>query len=102
MVDEHFGINVVEFLAAGVIPVVHASAGPLKDIVVPYQGQPTGFHATEPVSFAEKLHEALSMDEEEQRAMRERGRKWAVERFSRAGFEEAWEASGWRQWLPKT
>lgn len=42
MVDEHFGINVVEFLAAGVIPVVHASAGPLKDIVVPYKNQPTG------------------------------------------------------------
>ncbi|CAE6479872.1 unnamed protein product [Rhizoctonia solani] len=42
MVDEHFGINVVEFMAAGLIPVVHASGGPLNDIVVPYQNQPTG------------------------------------------------------------
>lgn len=60
MVDEHFGINVVEFMvcifcvspfsldgscrpqAAGVIPVAHASAGPLNDIVVPVDGQPTG------------------------------------------------------------
>ncbi|KAH9983400.1 hypothetical protein BJV77DRAFT_917115, partial [Russula vinacea] len=33
MVDEHFGINVVEFMAAGVIPIVHASGGPLHDIV---------------------------------------------------------------------
>jgi len=42
MVDEHFGINVVEFMAAGVIPVTHASGGPLNDIVVPYKGLPTG------------------------------------------------------------
>lgn len=42
MQDEHFGINVVEFMAAGLIPVVHASAGPMMDIVVPYKGQRTG------------------------------------------------------------
>ena len=62
MVDEHFGINVVELMvrflplrdqalfftnfgyiqAAGVIPVTHASGGPLRDIVVPFEGQPTG------------------------------------------------------------
>ena len=63
MVDEHFGINVVEYMvrpppwffflfhsqfvlfltkAAGVIPVVHASAGPLNDIVVPFNGGHTG------------------------------------------------------------
>ncbi|GAA5886702.1 hypothetical protein JCM6882_005863 [Rhodosporidiobolus microsporus] len=36
MVDEHFGIGVVEFQAAGLIPLAHASAGPLLDIVVPY------------------------------------------------------------------
>jgi alpha-1,2-mannosyltransferase len=62
MVDEHFGINIVEFMvrffsysllvwpcenslfsqAAGIIPVTHASGGPLNDIVVPFEGQPTG------------------------------------------------------------
>ena len=62
MVDEHFGINVVEFMvrqtvplrshmdlrgnqivkAAGVIPVTHASGGPLKDIVVPVNSKRTG------------------------------------------------------------
>jgi len=62
MVDEHFGINIVEFMvrqsvllytssdlrpnrlvkAAGAIPVTHASGGPLKDIVVPVDGKRTG------------------------------------------------------------
>jgi alpha-1,2-mannosyltransferase len=59
MIDEHFGINVVEFMvnknpaipklsllnlrqAAGVIPVSHASGGPLNDIIVPFNGERTG------------------------------------------------------------
>jgi alpha-1,2-mannosyltransferase len=57
MIDEHFGISVVEFMvghvsrivwmlttlqAAGLIPLVHASAGPLLDIVVPQNGEITG------------------------------------------------------------
>ncbi|CAH6721862.1 GDP-Man:Man(3)GlcNAc(2)-PP-Dol alpha-1,2-mannosyltransferase [[Candida] jaroonii] len=32
MWNEHFGIGVVEYLANGVIPIVHASAGPILDI----------------------------------------------------------------------
>ena len=35
MKNEHFGIVIVEFLANGVVPVAHKSAGPLLDIVVP-------------------------------------------------------------------
>jgi hypothetical protein len=68
MVDEHFGINVVEFMvsgaffslglgpvlivflsqAAGVIPVAHASGGPLKDIIVPFNGENTGMYSNLP------------------------------------------------------
>ena len=33
MWNEHFGIGVVEYVARGCIPIVHASAGPLLDIV---------------------------------------------------------------------
>ncbi len=44
MVDEHFGINVVELMAAGVIPVAHASGGPLHDIIVPFEGKSTGMY----------------------------------------------------------
>ena len=115
MIDEHFGITVVEFMAAGLIPLVHASAGPLLDIVLPYSPSspssssssapppsretrialPTGFHSTTAASFAENLWEIISMGEEERQAMRRRARASAEERFSTASFEkglkENWE-----------
>ncbi|KAF8574226.1 glycosyltransferase family 4 protein [Ramaria rubella] len=97
MVDEHFGIDVVEFMAAGLIPVVHASGGPLLDIVVPRNGERTGFHCTTPATFAESLHAALSLTLEEDLAMRTRAREHAVERFSEREFELAWERGGWSE-----
>lgn len=39
---EHFGIGVVEYQAAGLICVVNDSGGPKEDIVVEYDGGPTG------------------------------------------------------------
>lgn len=42
MWNEHFGIGVVEYQAAGLISVVHNSGGPKLDIVIPIDGQPTG------------------------------------------------------------
>lgn len=36
MWNEHFGIGVVEYLSSGIIPLVHASAGPYLDIVTPW------------------------------------------------------------------
>ncbi|KAF8993493.1 hypothetical protein BDQ17DRAFT_1546014 [Cyathus striatus] len=87
MVDEHFGINVVEFMAAGVIPVTHASGGPLKDIVVPFNGQYTGYHAKTPEEFADALHTVLTLSKEDELALRQRARTWAVQRFSEEEFE---------------
>jgi alpha-1,2-mannosyltransferase len=37
MRDEHFGISVIEMMAAGLITVAHKSAGPLNDIIGPSQ-----------------------------------------------------------------
>lgn len=42
MWNEHFGIGVVEYQAAGLISVVDDSGGPKEDIVVPIEGLPTG------------------------------------------------------------
>ena len=35
MKDEHFGISIIEMMAAGLITIAHKSAGPLKDIIGP-------------------------------------------------------------------
>lgn len=120
MMDEHFGINVVEFMvrllppppliytpqltcgdlpkiqAAGLIPVVHASAGPLLDIVVPFHNQRTGFHATTAASFAEAMYQAMTMSDKEAMKMRKAARQAAEEKFSEKRFEEGWE-KGWRR-----
>ncbi len=42
MWNEHFGIGVVEYQAAGLISVVHDSGGPKIDIVTKIDGKPTG------------------------------------------------------------
>lgn len=42
MWNEHFGIGVVEYQAAGLISVVHNSGGPKLDIVIEVDGEPTG------------------------------------------------------------
>jgi alpha-1,2-mannosyltransferase len=42
MWNEHFGIGVVEYQAAGLISVVNDSGGPRGDIVVDIEGSPTG------------------------------------------------------------
>lgn len=42
MWNEHFGIGVVEYQAAGLIAVVNASGGPKEDIVVEVDGEVTG------------------------------------------------------------
>ena len=42
MWNEHFGIGVVEYQAAGLISVVNDSGGPKEDIVIPINGKPTG------------------------------------------------------------
>lgn len=60
MSHEHFGIGVVEFMAAGVIPVAHNSGGPKADIVVPYDDQPTGFLATTAIEYADCIHHIFS------------------------------------------
>lgn len=49
MWNEHFGIGVVEYQAAGLVSVVHDSGGPKLDIVVDVDGEPTGASPTMPV-----------------------------------------------------
>ncbi|KAF3896273.1 putative alpha-mannosyltransferase [Trichophyton interdigitale] len=90
MWNEHFGIGVVEYQAAGLISVVHNSGGPKRDIVVDLDDEgATGFHATTEVEFAAAFEAALALPESEKLAMRLRARK-SAQRFSGEQFEKKW------------
>ncbi|KAI9885408.1 MAG: hypothetical protein M1823_002792 [Watsoniomyces obsoletus] len=89
MWNEHFGIGVVEYQAAGLISVVHNSGGPKMDIVVDYDGGVTGFHATTASEFAAAFTKALSLPEEETLAMRLRARA-SAKRFTENMFARGW------------
>ncbi|KAK3321410.1 glycosyltransferase family 4 protein [Cercophora scortea] len=89
MWNEHFGIGVVEYQAAGLVSVVHNSGGPKLDIVVDVDGQPTGFHATTTTEFAQAFEEALSLPNPT--AVRLRARK-SAKRFTEEEFAKRWTA----------
>ncbi|KAK0705382.1 glycosyltransferase family 4 protein [Lasiosphaeris hirsuta] len=87
MWNEHFGIGVVEYQAAGLVSVVHDSGGPKLDIVVNVDGEPTGFHATTSTEFAEGFEKALSLPNPHQ--VRLRARK-SAKRFTEEEFAKRW------------
>lgn len=81
--------------AAGLIPLVNASGGPLNDIVVPYseagKAQPTGFHAKSPEEYAMVLEDIFVRSSvEDLAAIRERARASALQRFANQEFEKGW------------
>ncbi|KAI1007478.1 GDP-Man:Man(3)GlcNAc(2)-PP-Dol alpha-1,2-mannosyltransferase [Podosphaera aphanis] len=89
MWNEHFGIGVVEYQAAGLISVVHDSGGPKRDIVTMIDGKQTGFHAGTIHEFAISFESALAMSEEEKFEMRKRARK-SAKRFTENEFTAGW------------
>lgn len=110
MWNEHFGIGVVEYQAAGLVAVVHDSGGPKMDIVVGVEGEPTGklklhsvcrvnrsetvltldvtgFHATTATEFAQGFEKALSLPNLP--AVRQRARQ-SAKRFTEEEFARRW------------
>ncbi|XP_023732043.1 GDP-Man:Man(3)GlcNAc(2)-PP-Dol alpha-1,2-mannosyltransferase [Lactuca sativa] len=85
MIDEHFGISVVEYMAAGAIPIAHNSAGPKMDIVLPEEGKQTGFLAETVEEYADAILEILRMSESEKHDMaaaaRRRAGSFSEQRF---------------------
>ena len=77
----------------------HASGGPLRDIVVPLDGERTGFHATTAAEYAAAFDAVFALAEGEDGALRARARRWAVGRFSEDEFVRGWHESGWRRFL---
>jgi alpha-1,2-mannosyltransferase len=89
MWNEHFGICVVEYQAAGLICVTHDSGGPREDIVVDLGDGATGFRAETEEQFAASFEAALALPEAEKIAMRQRARRSAL-RFSEEEFSRKW------------
>ncbi|KAF9929394.1 asparagine-linked glycosylation protein [Linnemannia zychae] len=90
MLDEHFGIGVVEYMAAGLVPVAHNSAGPKMDLVRPYNNEPTGYLASTPQEFADAIEKVLAAGDATV-DMQLRARNSVQERFSEKVFEEGFE-----------
>jgi Glycosyltransferase len=71
MWNEHFGIGVVEMMAAGLITVAHNSGGPKSDIVVPFgpEGQRTGFLASTESQYVETLYDAWMIGRDKEKSL---------------------------------
>lgn len=115
MWNEHFGIGVVEYQAAGLICVVNDSGGPFLDIVIDHDGGPTGtyspspskfkyptnksssprfpfftgFHANSLSAYSTQLLQALSLSDDESLSMRRRARS-SAKRFREEAFAKRW------------
>lgn len=84
MPEEHFGISIVEFMAAGLITVAHGSGGPKTDIIEPGVN---GFLATDAQGYAAVLASIYSGSNETLDEIKMNARKKATEVFSLAAFQ---------------
>ncbi|KAF7649064.1 hypothetical protein LDENG_00147960 [Lucifuga dentata] len=92
MWNEHFGIGVVECMAAGTIVLAHKSGGPKLDIVVPCDGGQTGFLADSEDSYAAAMETILTLSPAARLEIRRNARR-SVERFSDQEFEACFLAA---------
>ncbi|KAM4601728.1 GDP-Man:Man(3)GlcNAc(2)-PP-Dol alpha-1,2-mannosyltransferase [Polymixia lowei] len=92
MWNEHFGIGVVECMAAGKVILAHKSGGPKLDIVVPFEGGQTGFLASDEDSYAEAMNRILTLPPANRLEIRRNGRQ-SVGRFSDQEFEACFLAA---------
>ncbi|TDG96230.1 hypothetical protein EPR50_G00237700 [Perca flavescens] len=92
MWNEHFGIGIVECMAAGKVILAHKSGGPQLDIVVPFEGGQTGFLADDEDSYAEAIERILALPPASRLHIRRNARQ-SVARFSDQEFDACFLAA---------
>jgi alpha-1,2-mannosyltransferase len=88
MWNEHFGISIVEMMAAGLIVVAHNSGGPKMDILRDLAQEDSGFLATTIEEYADSFKHIFDHDLDQDVARRHRVRE-SADRFSDQVFSEA-------------
>ncbi|CAI2367033.1 unnamed protein product [Moneuplotes crassus] len=87
MWNEHFGISIVEMMAAGLITIAHNSGGPKADIILE-EGK-RGYLSETPKEFATAMQLALqTYNTAVGKSIRNTARKAAIEQFSDEAFME--------------
>lgn len=86
MSNEHFGIGIVECMAAGCVMVAHDSGGPKMDIIRDWKGQLTGFLADSTKAYADILFDIYMMRREEHQAIITAAQASVSHRFSVGSF----------------
>ena len=84
MWNEHFGIGVVELMAAGAITIAHNSGGPKVDIIG--DSSSIGFLASSVEEYADAMLQAFTMSDKQRLQMLTGARK-AMTKFSEQSFE---------------
>ena len=87
MWNEHFGIGLVECMAAGCVMIGHDSGGPKMDIIVDWRGQQVGYLADTEESFESVLHDVFNIPELNRRLMTSKAREAVQAKFSVEVFE---------------
>lgn len=87
MWNEHFGIGVVECMAAGLIMVAHRSGGPKMDIIEESEGSRNGYLATYETEYAMAIATIIQLPESTRNKIREAARS-SVDRFSVEEFDK--------------
>ncbi|CAO4371992.1 unnamed protein product [Caenorhabditis nigoni] len=89
MHNEHFGISVVEAMAASTVILSNDSGGPKMDIVKDFDGKCVGYLSITREEYAETVLKILDEGRSQRDRIREQARK-SLSRFSDSAFETHW------------
>ncbi|CAN6624760.1 GDP-Man:Man(3)GlcNAc(2)-PP-Dol alpha-1,2-mannosyltransferase [Trichomonascus vanleenenianus] len=86
MIEEHFGMGIVEYMAGGLIPIVHRSGGPMLDIV---DEDENGYMFEKEGELTSAIGTVLALSTEDKIKMRQAAYEKA-QNFSDEVFAKAW------------